>query len=154
LYILWTAPFQPAVGVSLRFRGAAIPNDSFVDLDDVMYTQPSGVASDLPSNRNTRDEAVLCVTDLEDCCAAPRTVRGDWYLPDGTRVGFGGSNAAFQANRGPNEEINGQTVYGSVRLYRRYGRPPGRGRFSAVSYPMLPVLPRPSLLLFVSLLLD
>jgi hypothetical protein len=124
----WTSPFQPAVSVSLRFRGAAIPNDSFVDLDDIMYTAPGTVESDLPSNTNPRDEAVLCVTDLEDCCAAPRTVRGDWYLPDGTRVGFGGSNAAFQANRGPNEEINGQTVYGSVRLYRRYN-PLQRGRF-------------------------
>jgi hypothetical protein len=126
----WTAPFQPAVGVSLRFRGAAIPNDSFVDLDDIMYTAPGTVESDLPSNTNPRDEAVLCVTDLEDCCAAPRTARGDWYFPDGTRVGLDtGGGAAFQANRGPNEEINGQRVYGSVRLYRRYSYPPGRGRF-------------------------
>ena len=123
----------PAVGVSLRFRGAAIPNDSFVDLDDVMYTVPPGAGgpSDLPSNTNPRDEAVLCVTDLEDCCAAPRTVHGNWCLPDGTRVGLdtGSYTAAFHANRGPNEVINGQTVYGSVRLYRRYSAPPGRGRF-------------------------
>jgi hypothetical protein len=127
----WTAPFQPAVDVSLRFRGAAIPNDSFVDLDDIMYTAPgSWPGTDLPSNTNPRDEAVLCVTDLEDCCAAPRTVRGDWYFPDGNRVGFDNrSFTAFQANRGPNEEINGQRVYGSVRLYRRFSVPPGRGRF-------------------------
>ena len=32
-------------------------------------------------------------------------------------------------NRGPNEVINRQTVYGSVRLYHRYSNPPGRGRF-------------------------
>jgi hypothetical protein len=87
------------------------------------------MASDLPSNTNLRDEAVLCVTDLEDCCDAPRTVRGNWYLPDGTRVGFGGSGPQFQANRGPNEEINRQQFNGSVRLYRRYSNPPGRGRF-------------------------
>ena len=118
------------VGVSLRFRGAALPNDSFVDIDDVMYTEPSGPLSDLPSNTNTRDEAVLCVTDLVDCCASPHTVRGDWYLPDGTRVGMdtGTHTFAFYANRGPNEVINGQTVYGSVRLYRRF-TPPQRGRF-------------------------
>jgi hypothetical protein len=121
-----------AVGVSLRFRGATIPNDSFVDLDDIMYTVPVWEMgpSDLPSNTNSRDEAVLCLTDLEDCCDAPRTVHGDWYLPDGTRLGFdNGSYTAFQANRGPNEELNGQRVYGSVRLYRRYSYSPGRGRF-------------------------
>ena len=56
-------------------------------------------------------------------------MHGNWYLPDKTRVGFyTGSSAAFQVNRGPNEEINGQTVYDTVRLYRRY-TPAGRGHF-------------------------
>ena len=102
-----------------------------MDIDDVMYTEPgSRPFSDLPSNTNPRDEAVLCVTDLVDCCASPRTVRGNWYLPDGTRVGLdtGSGTPAFYANRGPNEVINGQTVYGSVRLYRRF-TPAQRGRF-------------------------
>ena len=112
-----------------------------MDLDDVMYTAPGTSVSDLPSNTNPRDEALLCVTDLEDCCAAPRTVRGDWYFPDGSRIGSDTVNsAAFQANRGPNEEINGQTVYGSVRLYRRYSTPPERGRF----YCELPSAAEPS----------
>ena len=100
-----------------------------------MYTLPPGQSccTDLPSNRNTRVEALKCVTDLVDCCGTEsgtmRTERGDWYLPDGSTVGFDtGSSIAFQANRGPNEEINGQTVYGSVRLYRRW-TPPERGRF-------------------------
>ena len=62
--------------------------------------------------------------------ATPRTVHGGWYFPNGDRVGFDMEiNGQFQANRGPNEIINGQTVYGSVRLYRRYGRPPGKGHF-------------------------
>ena len=100
-----------------------------MDLDEVMYTAPDPCCNDPPSNTNPRDEALLCITDLVDCCAAPRAVHGDWYFPDGNRVGFGGSGPAFQTNRGPNEEISGQTVYGSVRLYRRYGKPPGRGRF-------------------------
>ena len=100
-----------------------------------MYTAPStSCCNDLPSNRNTRDEALKCVTDLVDCCGTEspgtmRTVRGDWYLPDGSRVGFDTrGDPAYQANRGPNEEMNGQTVYGSVRLYRRWN-PPDRGRF-------------------------
>ena len=69
--------------------------------------------------------ALKCVTDLVDCCGTEsgtvRTERGNWYLPDGSRVRFDtGRDPAYQANRGPNEEINGQIVYGSVRLYRRY----------------------------------
>ena len=108
----------------------ALPDNGLVDIHDIMYTAPSGELSDLPSNTNPRDEAVLSVTDLVDCCAAPRRVRGNWYYPSENRsVGLGeGNAAAFQANRGPNEEINGPTVYGSVRLYRRY-TPSERGHF-------------------------
>ena len=106
-----------------------------MDLEDIMYTVPLGLQSDLPSNTNPRDEALLCVTDLEDCCGTEpssstvRSVHGDWHFPDGSRIGFGGSGAVFQANRGANEEISEQTVYGSVRLYHRYSAPPERGRF-------------------------
>ena len=99
-----------------------------MDSDDILNI--GGGASEIPSNANPRDEALLCVTDLVDCCASPRTVRGDWYFPDGSRVGFDSAgNAAFQANRGASEEINGQTVYGSVRLFRRFSGAPERGRF-------------------------
>ena len=126
-----------AVGVSLRFRGETIPNGSFVDLDDIMYTTSDMPPfTDLPSNRNPRDEVLKCVTDLVDCCGREsgtiRTERGDWYLPNGNRVLESGSdaNAHFRVNRGPNEMLdNGTKVNGSVRLYRRLGNPPGRGRF-------------------------
>ena len=73
------------------------------------------------------------MTDLEDCCDAPYTVRGNWYHPDGRTVlsdNTGGQKpAAFLINRGPNEVINGRQFYGSVRLFRRWGSPPERGRF-------------------------
>ena len=115
-----------AVGVSLRYRGETLPSDSFVDIDDILNT--GGVSNNNPSNTNPRD-ALLCVTDLVDCCAAPHTVRGDWYFPDGSRVGFDGRSTEYRVNRGANEEINGQTVYGSVRLYRRFSNAPERGRF-------------------------
>ena len=105
-----------------------------MDLDDIMYTATFSCCNDLPSNRNPRDEALKCVTDLVDCCGTEsgtmRAERGDWYSPDGTRVRLsGGFSAEFQANRGPNEVLsNGTQVDGSVRLYRRYV-PPQRGRF-------------------------
>ena len=110
------------------FLGATIPNYSFVDYDDVLNIA-SGAA---PSNTNHSDRALVCVTDLVDCCDAPHTVHGDWYFPNGTVVLETGSDRfipRFQVNRGPNEVINGQTVYGSVRLFRRFGNVPGRGRF-------------------------
>ena len=129
-----------AAGISLSLRGVTILDGSFVDLDDIMYTASDSCCNDLPSNRNTRDEALKCVTDLVDCCGTEsdtppgtiRTVRGDWYLPDGSRVVDSGNvaGAHFRVNRGPNEMLNnGTKVNGSVRLYRRLGNPPGRGYF-------------------------
>ena len=103
-----------------------------MDIDDVMYTAPSPCCNEPPSNNNPRDEALLCVTDLVDCCESPRTVHGDWYYPDGHRVEFNpaaSSSATFRANRGPNEEINVRNFSGSVRLFRHYSNPPGRGCF-------------------------
>ena len=104
-YIICSQCFY-AVGVSLVLRGEVLPNDSFVDLDDIMYTASSEALSDVPSNRNPRStEALTCVTDLVDCCGTEsgtmRAMRGDWYFPDGSRVEIGGSAPAFQANRGP-----------------------------------------------------
>ena len=126
--------FSHAAGVTLSLRGVTIPNGSFVDFDDVMYTAPNPCCNDLPSNRNTRDEALKCVTDLVDCCGTEspgtmRTERGNWYLPDGSRVVESNNDVRFRVNRGPNEVLsNGTQIYGSVRLFRRYN-PPQRGRF-------------------------
>ena len=73
------------------------------------------------------------MTDLEDCCDAPRSVRGNWYHPDGRTVLSdsiaGPGPAAFLINRGPNEVIEGRKFYGSVRLFRQWSSPPERGRF-------------------------
>ena len=112
-------------------RVEVLSSDSFVDIDDIMYTDYQ--QRDLPSNRNPRDEALKCVTDLVDCCGTEsgtvRTVHGDWYLPNGSRVGFDTRfGRGFKANRGPNEVIDGSQVYGSVRLFRSY-TPPQRGRY-------------------------
>ena len=110
-----------------------IPNDSFVDYDDVFNVGSD--PSNIPSNRNpaSANASLQCITDLVDCCGTEsgspvRTERGDWYFPDGTTVGFG-DGTRFLVNRGPNEVINGQQFYGSVRLFRRFSGPVGRGRF-------------------------
>ena len=104
-----------------------------MDIDDILYRANIDGYREDPTNSHSdiHDRALLCITDLEDCCAAPRRVRGDWYYPDGRTVptGYPVGPAAYQKNRGPNEILNGRQFYGSVRLWRRYGRPPEGGRF-------------------------
>jgi hypothetical protein len=106
-----------------------IPNNSLVDINDLLYR--SHYYPD-PTNANgLHNQTLVCVTDLEDCCDSPRTVRGDWYYFDGGVVGAGAGawDRTFLRNRGANEVLNGQQFYGSVRLYYRYSNPPGKGRF-------------------------
>ena len=97
-----------------------------MDVDDILQF----FDSTNPSNNNEyHDQALLCLTDLGDCCAnPPRTRRGSWYYPDGTAVGFNPGDDSFRRNRGANQVLNDQQFYGSVRLFRR-GDPPERGRF-------------------------
>ena len=104
-----------------------------MDIDDTLNIG-SGPA---PTNRNPGSDgaALECITDLVDCCGTEsgspvRTVHGNWYFPDGTIVGeFAPSATRFMVNRGPNEVVNGQQFYGSVRLFRRFSAIPERGRF-------------------------
>ena len=108
-----------------------------MDLDDTLNIG-SG-SSYIPSNRNPVAGALACMTDLVDCCGTElttvRTERGNWYFPDGNRVGElvsdGSTRVAtwFLVNRGPNEVVNGQQVNGSVRLLRRFSNIPQRGHF-------------------------
>ncbi len=107
-----------------------------MDIDDILYRANTDGFKEAPSNANAtlHDGALLCVTDLEDCCDAPRTVDGDWYYPDGRAVPnhsitLSGGSAEFLINRGANEVRNGRQFYGSVRLFRRWSNPRERGRF-------------------------
>lgn len=115
------------VGVSLKVQGVTIPNNSFVHIDDLLYRAHRAPQ---PTNANgLHEQTLLCITDLIDCCEAPRTVRGNWYYPDGRTVTLSyGGLTRFQSNRGTNEIINGQQFFGSVRLYRQWS-PTERGRF-------------------------
>ena len=116
-----------AVGVSLKLQGTTIPNNSLVAFRDLLYTTPSDA---VPTNNNPaqHDQALLCLTDLKNCCRSQQ--RGNWYYPNGALVLTGTSHngTAFRRNRGSNEMINGRQFYGSVRLWRRF-TPRERGRF-------------------------
>ena len=98
--------------------GVVTPNNSLVDIDDMLYT-----TADYQIPLNTRpdrhDESVLCVTDLVNCCETQ--MLGNWYFSDEINpIGNTGS-PAYRSNRGQNEVRNGRQFYGSVRLFRRYG---------------------------------
>ena len=116
-----------ADGASLELLGVDLPNDSFVDVNDVLNVPLNGQVPlphlDLPT--------LHCFTDLVDCCRPPRTRRGEWYFPNGTALDFDlGGDATFRRTRGPNglHGPGGEMVLGVVRLFRR-GIPPERGRF-------------------------
>ena len=121
------------VGVSLKLQGVNIPNNSIVGFHNILRRTTGETQRQNPTNGRPElhDQALLCITDLEDCCRSPeRTEHGDWYYPNGSVVQLDtdGFNRAFRRNRGPHEVIAGRQFYGSVRLFRRY-TPPERGRF-------------------------
>ena len=119
--------YRHAVGASLELLGVDLPNDSFVDVNDLLNVLFDGLVPvpllDLPT--------LHCFTDLVDCCNEPHSKRGEWYFPNGTALDhdFGG-DTAFRRNRGPNglHGPGGAMVFGVVRLFRR-GIPPERGSF-------------------------
>ena len=109
-------------GVSLSFRGVAIPNDSYVDIGDF---------DDISANRTEVCDAhaLLCHTDKSNCCNVVQTLHedmllGDWYFPNGTivesfiRTLNSGLCCYFARNRG----------LSVIRLYVS-GVPTERGRF-------------------------
>ena len=126
--------FNKLVGVSLKLHGVMIPNNSLVDFNDLLYrTVTYGPYGEYPTNAlpDLHDQALLCVTDLEDCCESPHTVCGVWHYPNGSVVQNpppGHGYRTFMTNRGQNEIRDGRQFHGSVRLWRRY-TPRERGRF-------------------------
>ena len=103
-----------------------MPNDSFVDVNDVLNVPLNGQVPlpdlDLP--------ALHCFTDFVECCSTPYPLQGEWYFPNGTKLDFDFGGTTYRRNRGPNgpHGQGGAMVFGVVRLFRR-GIPPERGRF-------------------------
>ena len=98
-------------------QGETAPNNSFVDIDDILRIHTD---EGKPSNSNPRshDQAMLCITDLVDCCEKPRL--GGWYYFNGGIIQdqqyyYG---ALYSSNRGQYEFRDGRQFYGSVRLYQ------------------------------------
>lgn len=91
-------------GTYLTLNGVVIANNSYVSASDV----------------GEGESAVLCHTNNIHCCTGPFRA-GEWYLPDGTRVGILGNRQNpdfFYRNRGE----------GVVRL-NQVGNPTTRGHF-------------------------
>jgi hypothetical protein len=99
-----------------------------VDVDDILQVPESSTATPANNNSEYHNQSLLCLTDLGDCCNAPRTRRGNWHYPNASDVPFNAGSDNFRRNRGPNQVLNDQQFYGSVRLFRR-GNPTDRGRF-------------------------
>ena len=104
-----------AVGVSLVLLGQIIPNNSLVNLDDLLYRTDTFQ----PTNANGL-QTLMCITDRVACCETEGL--GNWYFPGGGVIVSGGGGT-FQTNRGQNEMRNGQQFYGSVRLWWYYTPP-------------------------------
>ena len=129
------AVYIHAAGISLVFLGVTLPNDSFVDFDEILNIATNII---IPSTIGIPvTEHQQCITDLVDYCGTEsgtvRAERGDWYFPDGRRVcNFDLSDSdstRFLVNRGPNKVIGEQQFNGSVRLFCRWSYVQERGRF-------------------------
>ena len=106
-------------GVTLHLNGVTLPNDSFVDFDDIRRES---------DNANRFTGYIHCRTDLEACCHRDQLMQpenfdglGHWYYPDGTEVLYDAMvNPTYRRTRSQS------TVY----LFRRgSSSPPERGRF-------------------------
>ena len=99
-------------GVYLSLNERNVSNGSYVDVNTI---------GDRPG-----PSALLCQTDLLECCSGPQIIGGgslgDWYYPDGRKVGYDSaepsSSPTFHRDRG-------QSV---LRLWR-HGNPPESGLF-------------------------
>ena len=69
----------------VSFMDQTLANHSYVDLS-LVGTRGRG--------------SVRCHTDLNTCCSSAQgNHRGDWYLPNGTRLGFSDGNGEFYEYR-------------------------------------------------------
>ena len=75
------------IDVFLGLNGDIIPNNAYVDISHI---------------GSPDDTALLCITNRPPPTGSPNS-GGDWFVPDGTRVGGPGTTdvPGFNRNRGP-----------------------------------------------------
>ena len=100
--VLCSMSFFPIAGdVWFSLNGTIYQNNSIVTLEDI----------------GEREDSLLCITDITDCCRPPYTDNnnnnaiGNWFFPNETRVPGGGRQWDFHRTRG----------WRAVRLLRRRG---------------------------------
>ena len=93
-------------GIKFELKGKTYQNNSLVFLKDI------GEGGD----------ALVCMTDLNDCCRPPYTgqwgVRGNWYFPNGTRVVSSGHQWDFHRTRGDMVVLLHRRRDGAEGIYR------------------------------------
>ena len=94
-------------GVSFWFKGTFYQNNSIVTLDDI----------------GEGDNALLCLTDLTACCRpgstiGNKTVLGNWFFPNGTRVPSSGNKSDFHRTRGQSAVLLQRRRGGVNGIYR------------------------------------
>ena len=97
----------------LELKGVTLPNNSFLDFNDIANVPDIGGGA-------AGQEVLNCRTDLFNCCnpAQAGVPVGEWYYPDGIALLFDADGATFRANR----------IRSNVRLWHR-DNPPERGHF-------------------------
>ena len=76
--------FPGAGDVRFSLNGTIYQNNSVVTLEDI----------------GEGDDALLCITDITDCCRPPYTnAIGNWFFPNGSRVPSAGSQWDFYRTR-------------------------------------------------------
>ena len=90
----------------VSFRGQTLANHSYVDLSLV----GDGSGSD----------SVQCHTDLSTCCTMSQgSHRGDWFFPNGTRLGFPYYNDIYKWRRARRVDLSRRNNANSpVGIYR------------------------------------
>ena len=94
----------------VSFYGQTLANHSYVDLSEV--------GDDYYFDYYSGGDSVQCHTDLSTCCSgAQGRHRGDWYFPNGSRLGFSGD--IFEG-RGPQRVVLSRrnNANSSVGIYR------------------------------------
>ena len=88
--------------VGLSLNGNSISNNSIVLITDI----------------GEEDDALLCTTNRQGCCADPNNRMGEWFFPSGTALGSNGAGGNIYRDRTGAESAS-STSDATVRLHHR-----------------------------------